>query len=103
MLQGGFTDCVLFAFRLKLYHGTPRALLHPRFQEPMESKRQQDVVPCALVASLTHMSVGILCGPYVVLSGLALLSDRKSLAGQTQVFLCSQHVHSWIITLAVVP
>uniref|UniRef100_A0A8B9IXS1 Uncharacterized protein n=1 Tax=Amazona collaria TaxID=241587 RepID=A0A8B9IXS1_9PSIT len=36
---GGFTDCVLFSFRLKLYHGTPRALLHPRFQEPMEKNR----------------------------------------------------------------
>lgn len=31
--------CVLFAFRLKLYHGTPRALLHPRFQDPVESKQ----------------------------------------------------------------
>lgn len=36
---------VLFAFRLKLYHGTPRALLHPRFQDPMESKQQPDMVP----------------------------------------------------------
>lgn len=33
------TDCFPFGFRLKLYHGTPRALLHPLLQDPLESKQ----------------------------------------------------------------
>ncbi|XP_072740116.1 nephrocystin-4 isoform X5 [Ciconia boyciana] len=30
--------------RLKLYHGTPRALLHPRFQDPMEKNKYLTVM-----------------------------------------------------------
>lgn len=40
----------LFGFRLKLYHGTPRALLHPLFQDPVESKQQQDTSITPFVA-----------------------------------------------------
>lgn len=40
----------LFGFRLKLYHGTPRALLHPVFQDPVESKQQQDTSITPFVA-----------------------------------------------------
>uniref|UniRef100_A0A8C5UD30 Nephrocystin 4 n=1 Tax=Malurus cyaneus samueli TaxID=2593467 RepID=A0A8C5UD30_9PASS len=36
--------CVLFAFRLKLYHGTPRALLHPRFQDPVKKNKYMTVM-----------------------------------------------------------
>lgn len=36
-------DCFTFGFRLKLYHGTPRALLHPLLQDPLESKQQHAV------------------------------------------------------------
>lgn len=53
MLQGLLTAAlVLFAFRLKLYHGTPRALLHPRFQDPVESKRQHGVVSRSFLGSV---------------------------------------------------
>lgn len=40
----------LFGFRLKLYHGTPRALLHPLFQDPVESKQQRDTSITPFVA-----------------------------------------------------
>lgn len=48
------TAPVLFAFRLKLYHGTPRALLHPRFQDPVESKQLQDVASRSFLGSLSY-------------------------------------------------
>lgn len=60
---------VLFAFRLKLYHGTPRALLHPRFQDPMESKQLQDIASRSFLGSLSYPNeycvcpVDVICGP----------------------------------------
>ena len=56
VLQGGLLTAtpVVFAFRLKLYHGTPRALLHPRFQDPVESKQQQDVASRSFLGGLSY-------------------------------------------------
>lgn len=63
-----------------------------------------------LAASLIQMSIvcvrpmRYVVRALVVLSGRALLPAGKSLAGQTQVFLCSQHVRLWImISSTVVP
>lgn len=48
---------VLFAFRLKLYHGTPRALLHPRFQDPVESKQQPNMASQSLLGGFSYPNV----------------------------------------------
>lgn len=48
---------VLFAFRLKLYHGTPRALLHPHFQNPVESKQQPDMASWPLLGVFSYPNV----------------------------------------------
>ncbi|XP_074704268.1 nephrocystin-4 isoform X2 [Strix aluco] len=43
-LSCGFGLIPLFGSRLKLYHGTPRALLHPRFQDPLEKNKYLTVM-----------------------------------------------------------
>lgn len=52
---------VLFAFRLKLYHGTPRALLHPRFQNPVESKQQPDLASWSLLGGFSYPNACYMC------------------------------------------
>uniref|UniRef100_A0A8C6YZW0 Nephrocystin 4 n=1 Tax=Nothoprocta perdicaria TaxID=30464 RepID=A0A8C6YZW0_NOTPE len=43
-LSCGFGIIHLFNSKLKLYHGTPRALLHPLFQDPVEKNKYMTVM-----------------------------------------------------------
>lgn len=48
---------ILFC-RLRLYHGTPRALLHPLLQDPIERKKRR---PAVLGATRTPCTLPELC------------------------------------------
>lgn len=74
---------VLFAFRLKLYHGTPRALLHPHFQNPVESKQQPDMASQSFLGGFCYPNVCCMC----------LLGVRHGLCPGTAQWMCL--IASW--------
>ncbi|XP_064028147.1 nephrocystin-4 isoform X2 [Pogoniulus pusillus] len=87
-LSCGFGLIPLFSSRLKLYHGTPRALLHPRFQDPMEKNKYLMVMEKSHLqyALKTHQPLEMvfhLLPENLLVSGLQTLPGLQPARGDT--------------------